>query len=91
MSQNVQVKLKISPLNHFHHSHSAVMTNFAGWRLPLYYTGIIQEHNHVRKYAGLFDISHMGRIKINLKSIIIIYPIDIISNYSFFVIFIFVI
>ena len=72
MSQNVQVKIKISPLNYFHRSHSAVMTNFSGWKLPLYYTGIIQEHNHVRKYAGLFDISHMGRIKINLESITIL-------------------
>ena len=35
---------------------------FAGYLLPSHYTGINNEHNNVRKYAGLFDVSHMGEI-----------------------------
>lgn len=38
------------------------MTDFHGWHMPLYYTGITQEHNHTREKAGLFDLGHMGRI-----------------------------
>jgi aminomethyltransferase len=35
---------------------------FGGWDMPVQYTGIIDEHNAVRNAAGLFDISHMGRL-----------------------------
>lgn len=41
---------------------------FAGWNMPLEYKGIIQEHLHVRSKAGIFDISHMGRIRIKGKN-----------------------
>jgi aminomethyltransferase len=34
---------------------------FGGWRMPLLYSSIIDEHMHVRTGAGLFDVSHMGR------------------------------
>ena len=41
------------------------MTGFAGWTMPLHYSsGILQEHLSVRKFGGLFDISHMGRFRI---------------------------
>ena len=40
------------------------MVNFSGWRLPLSFQGIQQEHLHVRKQVGLFDVSHMGEIRI---------------------------
>ena len=39
------------------------MVDFAGWEMPVQYTSIIQEHQAVRRAAGLFDIAHMGRIK----------------------------
>lgn len=39
-------------------------TNFAGWQLPLEFTGILREHKAVRERAGLFDVSHMGRIEV---------------------------
>lgn len=42
----------------------AKMVEFAGWEMPVYYTGIIPEHHAVRFHAGLFDVSHMGRILI---------------------------
>jgi aminomethyltransferase len=35
---------------------------FAGWQMPVQYTGIVDEHNAVRKAAGIFDASHMGEI-----------------------------
>ncbi len=40
----------------------AKMVDFAGWEMPLSYEGVIHEHFAVRKYVGLFDVSHMGRI-----------------------------
>ena len=36
------------------------MVDFAGWTLPVQYTGIIEEHMSVRKASGVFDVSHMG-------------------------------
>ncbi len=40
------------------------MVNFGGWDMPLEYTGILAEHEAVRRRAGLFDVSHMGEIEI---------------------------
>jgi aminomethyltransferase len=38
------------------------MVDFAGWDMPVQYTAILEEHQAVRKAAGLFDVSHMGRL-----------------------------
>jgi len=38
------------------------MVPFAGWEMPLQFSGIIDEHNAVRQLAGVFDVSHMGRL-----------------------------
>ncbi len=51
-----------TPLYDTHVDLGAKMTEFAGWIMPVQYTGIINEHNHVRESAGLFDVSHMGEI-----------------------------
>lgn len=40
------------------------MVDFAGWEMPVQYTGVIEEHLAVRHRAGLFDVSHMGEIEI---------------------------
>lgn len=40
------------------------MTDFAGWRMPLRFTSELAEHGAVRRYAGLFDLSHMGQIEV---------------------------
>ena len=40
------------------------MTPFAGWEMPIQFSGLIEEHNAVRKKAGIFDISHMGIISL---------------------------
>lgn len=54
--------MRKTPLNEWHRSHGATMTDFNGWDMPLYYRGITEEHLHTRQAAGLFDLSHMGRI-----------------------------
>jgi len=45
----------------------AKMVPFAGWEMPLQYSGIIEEHLNVRNKAGLFDVSHMGQVFISGK------------------------
>ncbi|MBI5683072.1 MAG: glycine cleavage system aminomethyltransferase GcvT [Deltaproteobacteria bacterium] len=54
--------LRKTPLNQIHKELSAKMVPFAGWEMPVQYTGIIDEHRIVRKKVGLFDVSHMGEI-----------------------------
>ena len=44
------------------HRQTAKLTDFAGFQMPLYYKGIMPEHLAVRNSAGVFDISHMGRL-----------------------------
>jgi aminomethyltransferase len=56
--------LKSTPLNAIHRSLGARMVDFGGWDMPVQYSGIIEEHNAVRKAVGLFDVSHMGEIEI---------------------------
>jgi aminomethyltransferase len=40
------------------------MVDFSGWHMPVQYAGIIEEHNAVRRQAGLFDVSHMGEVAV---------------------------
>jgi aminomethyltransferase len=47
-------------LDAFHRAHGAHLVPFAGWEMPLYYTGPLDEHAAVRERVGLFDVSHMG-------------------------------
>ena len=51
-----------TPLYDWHVAHGARMVDFAGWDMPVQYTTIVEEHQAVRTAAGLFDISHMGRL-----------------------------
>jgi aminomethyltransferase len=51
-----------TPLYDWHVAHKAKMVEFGGWDMPVQYSSIIEEHNTVRTAAGLFDISHMGRL-----------------------------
>lgn len=43
---------------------NAKMSPFAGFDMPIQYSGIPQEHNSVRNSAGIFDVSHMGQIRV---------------------------
>jgi aminomethyltransferase len=51
-----------TPLYDWHLEHGGRMVEFGGWDMPVQYSSIVEEHNVVRKSAGLFDISHMGRL-----------------------------
>src|SRR5947209_88140 len=51
-----------TPLYDWHVSHGGRMVEFAGWDMPIQYGTIADEHTAVRTAAGLFDISHMGRL-----------------------------
>lgn len=55
---------KRTPLYAMHLAAGAQMVEFAGWEMPLQYSGILEEHRAVRERAGLFDVSHMGRIEV---------------------------
>jgi len=54
-----------TPLTRWHQQHGARMTDFHDWLMPLQYTSITDEHLAVRKAAGLFDLCHMGRIRLS--------------------------
>ncbi|MCU0478637.1 MAG: glycine cleavage system aminomethyltransferase GcvT [Chloroflexi bacterium] len=51
-----------TPLTERHAALGARMVDFAGWRMPIQYTGILEEHRAVRERAGLFDLCHMGEL-----------------------------
>jgi len=53
-----------TPLDGLHHRLGARMVAFAGYEMPLSYTGIIAEHLACREGAALFDVSHMGQAEI---------------------------
>lgn len=57
--------LKRTPLYDSHVSLGARIVEFAGWEMPVQYTGPIPEHMAVREAAGLFDVSHMGEIEVH--------------------------
>ncbi|OHC76100.1 MAG: glycine cleavage system protein T [Rhodospirillales bacterium RIFCSPLOWO2_12_FULL_58_28] len=62
MSESEGQILKRSPLDALHRERGARMVPFAGYEMPVQYKeGIIAEHLHTRKEAGLFDVSHMGQ------------------------------
>ena len=52
-----------TPLINFHRDSGAKLVEFAGWEMPVYYEGLIKEHNYTREHASFFDVSHMGRIE----------------------------
>ena len=60
------VQLRRTPLYELHRARGAKMVPFAGYEMPVQYpTGIIAEHLHTRAQAGLFDVSHMGQIRLH--------------------------
>ena len=52
--------LTTTPLTHIHRQLGAKMVDFAGFEMPVSYTGIKEEHQQVRTKVGVFDVSHMG-------------------------------
>jgi aminomethyltransferase len=55
--------LKRTPLHDRHVAGGARLVPFAGWEMPVQYTGIREEHMAVREAAGIFDVSHMGEVE----------------------------
>jgi len=57
-----------TPLDALHRELGARMVPFAGYAMPVQYPGgIIAEHNHTRAAAGLFDVSHMGQVRLTAR------------------------
>ena len=73
-----------TPLHALHVELGAKLVPFAGYEMPVQYpTGILKEHNHTRAQAGLFDVSHMGQVRLSgagasaaLESLV---PVDIVG------------
>ena len=55
--------LKRTALHARHLAAGAKLVPFAGWEMPVQYTGIREEHLAVRRASGVFDVSHMGEIE----------------------------
>ena len=77
-------ELQHTPLHELHLELGARMVPFAGYSMPLQYsTGIVAEHRHTRQAASLFDVSHMGQLRVRgeqaaaaLESLI---PVDLLG------------
>lgn len=73
-----------TPLHALHVELGARLVPFAGYEMPVQYpTGILKEHTHTRTQAGLFDVSHMGQVRLSgagaaaaLESLV---PVDIVG------------
>lgn len=76
--------LLTTPLHALHRELGAKMVPFAGYDMPVQYpAGVMKEHLHTRALAGLFDVSHMGQIRLTgadaAKALEALVPVDIID------------
>jgi aminomethyltransferase len=76
--------LQKTPLHALHLELGARMVPFAGYDMPVQYPlGVMKEHRHTRTQAGLFDVSHMGQIRLTgadaAKALETLVPVDIID------------
>jgi len=76
--------LLTTPLHALHRELGAKMVPFAGYDMPVQYpAGVMKEHLHTRAQAGLFDVSHMGQIRLTgteaAKALEALVPVDIID------------
>jgi len=65
MNDAPTTSLKETPLADEHRRIGAKMVPFAGYEMPLQYSGIVAEHLAVRRSAGIFDVSHMGELLVS--------------------------
>ena len=77
-------QLLTTPLHALHRELGARMVPFAGYDMPVQYpAGVLKEHLHTRAHAGLFDVSHMGQIRLTganaAKALETLVPVDIID------------
>ncbi len=81
---DAQGALKKTPLFDLHNELGARLVPFAGYEMPVQYPlGVKKEHIHTREKAGLFDVSHMGQVKLHganaAKALETLVPVDIID------------
>jgi len=72
VTSSAQTELRKTPLNALHRKLGAKMVNFGGWDMPVEYPssgGLMAEHKAVRGGVGMFDVSHMGDIRIHTGKI----------------------
>ncbi|HSY28306.1 MAG TPA: glycine cleavage system aminomethyltransferase GcvT [Burkholderiaceae bacterium] len=77
-------ELAFTPLYNLHKELGAKMVPFAGYSMPVQYPmGVLKEHNHTRAQAGLFDVSHMGQVRLSgpnaAKALETLVPVDIVD------------
>jgi aminomethyltransferase len=68
VNSSVITELRKTPLNALHRRLRAKMVNFGGWDMPVEYPstgGLVAEHKAVRNSVGVFDVSHMGDIRVH--------------------------
>src|SRR5437763_8958853 len=63
MASHAPTGLQRTPLYDRHVAAGARLVDFAGWEMPVQYTGVREEHLAVRRACGIFDVSHMGEIE----------------------------
>ena len=81
---SIDKQIRTTPLYQMHLDAGAKMVPFAGYEMPVSYPlGIKKEHIHTREKAGLFDVSHMGQIRLvganSKKALESLVPVDIID------------
>ncbi len=95
MTQETAQELLVTPLHAMHIEAGAKMVPFAGYDMPVQYAlGVKKEHLHTREAAGLFDVSHMGQLRLHgegaAAALETLVPVDIIDlpngkqRYAFF-------
>ncbi|HEX7636065.1 MAG TPA: glycine cleavage system aminomethyltransferase GcvT [Noviherbaspirillum sp.] len=82
--ENTTQVLARTPLYDLHVELGARMVPFAGYEMPVQYpTGVLKEHNHTRTQAGLFDVSHMGQVRLSgqdaAAALETLVPVDIVD------------
>ncbi|MBC7221810.1 serine hydroxymethyltransferase [Candidatus Bipolaricaulota bacterium] len=65
MPKSPERPLQTTPLTPWHRETGARMAPFAGYEMPLWYSSALEEHQAVRKHAGLFDLGHMGIFEVS--------------------------
>ena len=84
VSASQEQELQKTPLHALHVGLGARMVPFAGYSMPVQYpAGLMAEHLHTRNSAGLFDVSHMGQLRLAgpdaAKAFETLMPVDVIG------------
>jgi aminomethyltransferase len=76
-----KIESKQTSLYALHKEAGGKLVDFAGYQLPIQYEGILAEHNHTRKQASLFDVSHMGQATLHASAETLekVFPADLVS------------